>query len=142
MAAIEVVQLRHLSGAGCLRALASVRLGGLVVHEFRIVQQPGQRAWVSPPQRPTRPRADGTGSGWVALVEIPSKALKEKINEIVLAAFAGAPPGVAGAADDTEGPALTKRHETGTRQDPREARVDALARQWDAKGPDDLGGDL
>jgi DNA-binding cell septation regulator SpoVG len=49
-ARIEVIALSAVS-AGNLKAFASVRIGpSLVVHKCRVIQQPGQRAWVSMPQ--------------------------------------------------------------------------------------------
>jgi len=39
---MEVLNIRKMNGAGNLRALASVKIGSVVVHDFRIIQQPGQ----------------------------------------------------------------------------------------------------
>lgn len=43
---IEIVALKPVKTTGNLKAFASIRLGGVVIHDCRIVQQPGQRARV------------------------------------------------------------------------------------------------
>lgn len=43
--AIEVLEIRPLEGAGNLTAFATVRLGAVVIHSCRVIQQPGQRPW-------------------------------------------------------------------------------------------------
>lgn len=48
---IHVDALRLLTTAGNLKAFARVSYDGTTVSDVRIVQQPGQRAWVQPPQR-------------------------------------------------------------------------------------------
>ena len=59
-ATIAIIALSAVS-AGSLRAFASVQVGpSLVVHKFRIVQQPGQRPWVSPPQETWKDREGRT----------------------------------------------------------------------------------
>ena len=40
---IEVLALRPLPHAGNLKAFASVRVGDVIVHDCRVVQQPNQR---------------------------------------------------------------------------------------------------
>lgn len=47
---IEVIALKPLENAGNLRALADVKTGPLIVHKCRFIQQPGQRAFLAPPQ--------------------------------------------------------------------------------------------
>jgi len=39
-----------MESAGTLRAFASIQVGKLIMHDFRVVQQDGQRAYVQPPQ--------------------------------------------------------------------------------------------
>ena len=46
---IRVVALRTLPD-GNVRAFVSVKIGPIVLHGFKVVQQPGQRAYVSLPQ--------------------------------------------------------------------------------------------
>lgn len=45
----HVVNITNLK-AGNLKAFVSVRVGPLIMHDWRIIQQDGQRAYVSPPQ--------------------------------------------------------------------------------------------
>jgi DNA-binding cell septation regulator SpoVG len=86
-AAIEVLRVRPLTGAGALRAFADVKLGCIVIKSCRIVQQDGQKAWVALPQQPLRPKADGSGSGWVSLVEITNRQVLDELRRAVLAAW-------------------------------------------------------
>ena len=81
-AAVEILAVRPLTNAGNFRAFASVRIGEVMIHDFRIVQQPGQRAWVSPPQREYE--KDGQKK-YAAIVEL-SDALKREVSRVVLAA--------------------------------------------------------
>jgi DNA-binding cell septation regulator SpoVG len=77
----EVVSLKSLTNTGSLRALASVRVGRVVIHDFRLVQQQGQRAFVQPPQRSWV--QDGTVRYGGPLVEFPPDIL-EKIAAVIL----------------------------------------------------------
>jgi DNA-binding cell septation regulator SpoVG len=82
-AAIEVLAVSAVS-AGSLRAFASVRIGpSLVVRKVRIIQQPGQRAWVSMPQE----RWDGADGQprYTALVEL-SGTLRDRVTAAILQA--------------------------------------------------------
>lgn len=47
---IEVIALRHLTDGRPLRAFVDVRIGEWTVHDWRVIKQNGQRAYVSPPQ--------------------------------------------------------------------------------------------
>lgn len=77
---IEVVALRPMD-RGNLKAFVSVRLGGVTIHDCRIVQQSGQRAWVSMPQREY---ADAEGQKkYSAVVEL-SDALKKVVADLIL----------------------------------------------------------
>jgi hypothetical protein len=48
-AAIEVLEIKPLPDAGSLKALAKVRLGCVVLHGCRVIQQSGQKARVALP---------------------------------------------------------------------------------------------
>jgi DNA-binding cell septation regulator SpoVG len=87
-AAIEVLEVRRLTGEGNLRAFANVRLGCIIIHGVRVIQQPNQRPWVALPQVPARKKADGTGSGWFPVIEITNPALFERVKAAVLEAWA------------------------------------------------------
>jgi DNA-binding cell septation regulator SpoVG len=76
-APIEVIKVKPLDNGGNLKAFASVRIGGLVVHSVRIVQQPGQRAWVSMPQVKS-------GERYYPIVEIESDNLRDRVRDAVL----------------------------------------------------------
>lgn len=47
---VTCLQIRPVKTPGNLRAFADVQIGPLVVTGCRVVQQPGQAAWVSMPQ--------------------------------------------------------------------------------------------
>jgi hypothetical protein len=47
---ISIEKIRPLD-KGNLKAFVSVRVNGILINDCRIVQQPGQDPWVSPPQR-------------------------------------------------------------------------------------------
>jgi DNA-binding cell septation regulator SpoVG len=80
---IEVIGVNLLAGTGPLRAFASVRLGDVIIHDCRVVQQAGQRAWVSLPQREYL--HDGQKK-YTAIVEL-SESLKREVSRFVLAAW-------------------------------------------------------
>jgi DNA-binding cell septation regulator SpoVG len=86
-AALEVLEVRRLTGEGSLKAFAKVRLGCVVIHSCRIVQQDGQRAWVALPQTPARKKADGSGAGWFPVIEITNRTVMDQIRDAVLAAW-------------------------------------------------------
>ena len=84
---ITVDDIKALNGTGNLKAFVSVTINDkLTIHSCRIVQQPGQAAWVSLPQREWR---DGTGDRHFApLIELP-ETVKEAIQEAALSAWEG-----------------------------------------------------
>jgi len=84
---VHVIECRPISGAGNLKAMATVQIGtSIVIRGVRVVQQPGQRAWVSMP-------AQKNGEKWFTVVEITKPALKEAISTAVLAAWGGSGAG-------------------------------------------------
>ena len=82
---ITVDKIRKLDGSGNLRAFVSVTIGGtLTIHSLRIIQQPGQKAWVSLPQREwTTPQEE---TRFAPLIELPEK-VKNAIEAAVLNAW-------------------------------------------------------
>lgn len=44
---VEIVKITPITTGGSLRAFVSVRIGALTVHDFRVIKQADQRAWVS-----------------------------------------------------------------------------------------------
>jgi DNA-binding cell septation regulator SpoVG len=83
-APIEVLEVRRIIGEGNLRAFAAVRLGAVVIRGCRIVQQPGQKAWVSLPQQKS-------GDRYYPVVEITRKELLDQVREAILEAWERAP---------------------------------------------------
>lgn len=80
---VHVIECRSIAGAGNLKAVATVQIGtSIVIRGVRIVQQLGQRAWVSMP-------AQKNGEKWFTVIEITKPALKEAIASAVLAAWGG-----------------------------------------------------
>lgn len=69
--------------SGNLKAFVSIRIGPLTMHDWRIIQQPNQRAYVSPPQVEFQ-GADGR-KRFKPLLECPQ--WKDEIQNAVLAAW-------------------------------------------------------
>jgi hypothetical protein len=84
---IEVLGVWPVTGSGSLRALANVRVGAVTLRSCRVVQQDGGEPWVALPQVPIRRKADGSGAGWVAVVEIADRELLDQLCQAVLAAW-------------------------------------------------------
>ena len=49
MIEIKVLEINPLVNGGNLKALVKLQIGETIIHDFRIIQQPGKRAWVSAP---------------------------------------------------------------------------------------------
>ena len=80
---IEVLDIRPIQN-GNLKAFVKLRIGETIFHEFRVVQQPKQRAWIS---APVSTWIDETGlKHYKTIVEFP-KDLKHEISETVLNAY-------------------------------------------------------
>lgn len=78
---IEVIGIKPIMGRGNLKAFADIRIGALEIHGLRIVQQPGQRAWVSMPQ--AEYERDGVKC-YAPMVKIHDKTLKDAVANVVL----------------------------------------------------------
>lgn len=83
-APIAVLDIRPMQGAGNIRACLSIRIGAVTIHGCKIVQQPGQRAWLAMPERQWQDA--GGKKHYSPTVELSSD-LKKRVNEIVLAAW-------------------------------------------------------
>jgi DNA-binding cell septation regulator SpoVG len=81
---IEVLSVKTVQGQGNLKAFASIRIGALEIHGLRVVQQRGQRAWVSMPQ--VESERDGKKC-YYPMMKIHDKGLKQAITEAVLEAW-------------------------------------------------------
>ena len=79
---ITVENIKKLNGTGNLKAFVTVSINNkLTIHSCRVVQQPGQSAWVSLPQREW---VDGAGiKHFAPLIEILPE-VKIAIQEEVL----------------------------------------------------------
>jgi len=89
--AFEVLNLRLLENAGSLRAYASVKIGPLTVHDFRVIEQSGQAAWVSVPQKSWN--TPGGERRFSPLLELPPD-WKGPLSDAVIAAWRAAGGGV------------------------------------------------
>ena len=81
---IKVVEIRWTNGDRPLKAYVSVQVGDWIIYDWRIVQQPNQRAWVSVPQTSWK-SPDGKVQ-YRALLSIPGE-LKQRIEVAILSAW-------------------------------------------------------
>ena len=82
VADIELVAVRPSTNAGNVRAFATIRVGGVTIHGAKIVQQPGQAAWLA---MPDRSYADAGGKQkWSAVVEL-TPDLRRRVSDTILA---------------------------------------------------------
>jgi len=81
---IKVVEMKVLDGEKPLKAYASIQLGNWIIHDWRIIQQPGQRAWVSVPQSSYKGK-DGKAR-YRNLITIPGE-WRQRIEEEILKAW-------------------------------------------------------
>jgi len=81
---IKVIEIRFINGDTPLKAFVGVQIGDWTILDWRIVQKPGQRAWVSTPQ-----------ISWIdadkqkkykSLISVPAE-LKQKIDLKILSAW-------------------------------------------------------
>ena len=77
MALIEILTLKPMTNAGNLRALASVRVGKVIIHDFRIVREDGKTAFAQPPIRPWIDKATNKQKYGGPLVELPQETMEE-----------------------------------------------------------------
>lgn len=77
---IQVIEVKPVN-QGNLKAFVSIQLEDIVFHDFRIIQQAGQRAWVSVPQSSWKNQNGKTC--YKPLVELPA-SLKEQVSKTVL----------------------------------------------------------
>ena len=120
-AMIDCLEVRPVSGCGNLRAYASARLGCIEVFDLRIIQQPGQSPYVALPQRPTRPKADGTGSGWRPCMRITNPKVLDQLRAVVLESWQQSLR-----TGEVIPPPRTTVHRNERPRDPRQERIDEL----------------
>jgi DNA-binding cell septation regulator SpoVG len=85
-AKVHIINIHYVAG-GNLKAFVDIQLGqSLIIKGFRIVQQPGQKAWVAAPQREYT-GADGKPR-YAPIVEL-SGALKRAVEQVIVQAWKG-----------------------------------------------------
>lgn len=78
---VACTEIRPLDKGGNLKAYATITIGtGLSIYGCRVIQQPGQQAWVSLPQTKS-------GEKWYPVVKADDKRLQEVISQVVLEAW-------------------------------------------------------
>ncbi len=72
------IQVLNVTPAGQtnLRAFATVKVGEITIHDCKVIQQPGQRAYVTGPQKQV-------GERWYPLVSMSSR-LRDRVQAQVL----------------------------------------------------------
>jgi len=82
---IRVVEIRLLNSNKPLKAFCDARVNTWIVHDFRIVKQNGQRAFVSPPQVSWKDPATGEIK-YKGILTIPPEE-KQRIDTEILHAY-------------------------------------------------------
>ena len=77
---VTCLQIRPVKTPGNLRAFADVQLGPLVITGCRVVQQPGQAAWVAMPQ------AQADDGRFFPCLRTDDDALRQNVRDRVLSA--------------------------------------------------------
>ena len=86
MTSVEVLKITPVRN-GNLEAFVKLRIGETVIHDFRIIQQRGQRPWVS---APIVSWIDTDGSTqYKTLIDFPHR-LKDAVSDAVLTAWKAA----------------------------------------------------
>lgn len=88
---VEVLELKPLTNAGNLRALADLKIGPLIVHKTRYIAQPGQRAFLAPPQEVWEDQAGK--KRYTPLVTFPVE-WRDVLTEAVAQALSEYPEGI------------------------------------------------
>jgi hypothetical protein len=84
---IRVIEIRPLSDGRPLKAFADVQVGGWIIHDFRIIKQNGQKAFVSPPQVSWKDPITGEIK-YKGILTIPPEQ-KQRIDTEILHAYQG-----------------------------------------------------
>lgn len=85
MVNFEVVDIQNTTrnGEKSLKAFVSVSIGGVVIHGFRIIQEPNRKAWVSLPVTSWRDRTDGK-TRYREMLSFPSELDKQSVEVEIL----------------------------------------------------------
>ena len=82
---IDVIQIRLLSDGRPLKAFVDVQIDDWIIHDFRVIKQDGQRAFVSPPQVSWKDPETGE-IRYKGILTIPPEQ-KQRIDVEILSAF-------------------------------------------------------
>ena len=82
---VRVIEIRLMSGDRPLKAFCDVKVNDWLVHDFRIIRQNGQKAFVSPPQVSWKDPETGEIK-YKGILTIPPEQ-KQSIDVEVLSAF-------------------------------------------------------
>lgn len=84
---VRVTRIKPVVGKGNLKAFIDIVIGDYIsIHGCRVIQQEGQRPWVSMPQ--SEHVKDGQKK-YYTVIKILDKRLKHDIHEAILAAYRG-----------------------------------------------------
>ncbi len=80
---ITIVAIRKVSNFGSLRAFADVEINGILTRDWRVIQEEGKAAWVSPPQT----AFEKDGKKQYKRIIVPPDATMNKIAAVLLSAY-------------------------------------------------------
>jgi DNA-binding cell septation regulator SpoVG len=87
MKEIRVIEIRPLNDGRPLKAFADVQVGDWIIHDFRVIKQNGQKAFVSSPQVSWKDPESGE-IRFKGILTIPPEQ-KQRIDVEILSAFQG-----------------------------------------------------
>lgn len=82
---IQVLEVRLLPGDRPLKAFCDVKVNDWIIHDFRVIKQNGQRAFISPPQVSWKDPEIGEIK-YKGILTIPPEQ-KQRIDVEILSAF-------------------------------------------------------
>jgi len=82
---IKVLDIRLMTPGRSLKAFADVQVGDWIIHDFRVIKQNGQKAFVSPPQVSWKDPETGE-IRYKGILTIPSEQ-KQRIDVQILSVF-------------------------------------------------------
>lgn len=82
---IRVVEIRRPSDGRPLKAFVDIQVGDWIFHDFRVIKQDGQKAFVSPPQVSWKDSQTGK-IRYKGILTIPPEQ-KQRIEVEILSAF-------------------------------------------------------
>ena len=85
MNGVKVLEIRPLSQGRPLKAFVDIQVGDWIIHDFRVIKQNGQKAFVSPPQVSWKDPESGE-IRYKGILTIPPEQ-KQRIDVEILSAF-------------------------------------------------------